>query len=47
MPLELAQHKIELDTSIPPTHQARYRVNPNYVVGVKQYINKLLTTRYI
>jgi hypothetical protein len=24
-PPEIAQHRIELDTMIPPTHQARYR----------------------
>jgi hypothetical protein len=24
IPLEFVQQKIELDTSIPPTHQARY-----------------------
>jgi hypothetical protein len=28
--LELVQHIIELDTSIPPTHQARYKLNFNY-----------------
>jgi hypothetical protein len=34
IPLELAQHRIELDVLIPPTHQARYRLNPYYVVDV-------------
>jgi hypothetical protein len=38
----LAQHRIELDTSIPLPHQARYRLNPNYVAIVKQNIDKLL-----
>jgi hypothetical protein len=33
--LELAQHRIELDTSIPPAHQARYKLNPNYATIVK------------
>jgi hypothetical protein len=47
IPPERAQHRIELDTSIPPTHQARYRLNPNYVVAIKQDINKLLTSRFI
>jgi hypothetical protein len=42
--LELVQHIIELDTSIPLTHQARYKLNPNYVVVVKQDIDKLLAT---
>jgi hypothetical protein len=32
---EWAQHKIKLDTSIPPTHQARYILIPNYVATVK------------
>jgi hypothetical protein len=41
---KLAQHCIELDTLIPPTHQVRYIMNPNYVVAIKQNINKLLTT---
>jgi hypothetical protein len=43
----LAQHKIELDTSIPTTHQTRYRLNPNYVAVVKQDINKLLAIRFL
>jgi hypothetical protein len=47
MPLELTQQRIELNTSIPRTHQARYRLNPNYVATVKQDINKLLATRFI
>ncbi len=42
IPLELAQHKIKLDTSIPPTHQARNKLNPNCAVIVKHDINKLL-----
>jgi hypothetical protein len=28
--LKLAQHRIELDTLIPPTHHAKYKMNPNY-----------------
>jgi hypothetical protein len=35
IPSELAHHHTELDTSIPPTHQARSRMNPNYVADVK------------
>lgn len=46
IPLELAQHKIELDTSIPPTHQTRYTMNPYYVVIVKHDIDKLIS-KYI
>jgi hypothetical protein len=40
IPLELFQHIIELDTSIPPTHETRYKLNPNYVVAIKQGIDK-------
>jgi hypothetical protein len=47
IPLELAQHKIELNTIIPPTHQARYKLNPNYATTIKYDINKLLTTGLI
>jgi len=36
IPLELAQHKIELDTIIPPA------IIPNYVIEIKKYIDKLL-----
>jgi len=36
-----------LDTSIPPAHQARYKLNPNYATIVKQYINKLLVAGFI
>jgi hypothetical protein len=35
IPLKIIQHKIELDTIVPPTHQARYRSNPNYVTIIK------------
>jgi predicted transcriptional regulator len=35
IPLELAQQIIELDTSIPPTHQTRYKLNPNYASTIK------------
>jgi hypothetical protein len=47
IPLELAQHKIELDTTIPLAHQAGYTLNLNYVVAVKQDIDKLLVARFI
>ncbi len=33
--LVIAQHQIELDTTIPPTHKTRYQLNPNYVVIIK------------
>jgi hypothetical protein len=32
---ELTPHRIELNTSIPPTHQVRYRLNPNYATTIK------------
>ncbi len=35
IPLEIAQHRIEPDITIPPTHQTRYRLNPNYATIVK------------
>jgi hypothetical protein len=47
IPLEPAQHIIEFDITIPPIHQAMYILNPNYVISVKQNIDKLLTTRFI
>jgi hypothetical protein len=47
IPPKLAQHRIELDTSIPLMHQASYRLNPNYDVAVKQNIDKLLVARFI
>jgi len=45
--LELAQHKIELDTTIPLAHQARYKLNPNYATIIKQDIDKLLAIGFI
>jgi len=44
---KLAQHIIELNTSIRPTYQARYELNPNYAVAIKQDIDKLLVARFI
>jgi len=44
---KLVQHIIELNTSIPPTHQARYRLNPNYATTIKQDIDKLLAIGFI
>jgi len=35
IPLKLAQHKIKLDTTIPSTHHAKYRLNPNYATTIK------------
>jgi len=47
IPPKLAQHRFEIDTSIPPAHQARYTLNPNYVIVIKQDIDKLLVARFI
>jgi len=47
IPLELAQQKIELDTTIPPTYQAKYKLNPKYVTRIRQNIDKLLAARFI
>ncbi len=47
IPLGLGQEKIELDTIIPLAHQAKYRLNPNYVVIMKYDIDKLLVANFI
>jgi hypothetical protein len=47
IPSRLAQHKIELHTSIPPAHQAKYKLNPNYAAPIKHDIDKLLVARFI
>jgi hypothetical protein len=38
---------LELDTIIASAHQARYKLNPNYVTIVKQNIDKLLVVGFI
>jgi hypothetical protein len=35
IPLELAQHGIELDITIPLTHHTKYVLNPNYATTFK------------
>jgi len=47
IPLHIAQYWIELDTTISPSHQNPYRMNPNYVAIIKQDLDKLLTPRFI
>ncbi len=47
IPPEIAQHRIELDTIVPLAHQARYRLNLDYVVIVKQNIDKLFDIGFI
>jgi hypothetical protein len=46
IPLEIAQHIIELDTTIPLARLARYRLNPNYAIVVKQDKGKLLVVGF-
>jgi len=44
--LKLAQHHIKLDTLIPPTHHARYKMNPNYEQLLSK-TNKILIVRFL
>ncbi len=43
----IVQHQIEFDITIPHVHQVRYQMNPNYVVVVKQDLDKLLNVGFI
>ena len=43
----MAQHRIVLEKNVPPIHQARYRMNPNYASIVKHDIDKLLAAGFI
>jgi hypothetical protein len=47
IPPRIVQHYIELDITIPPVHQARYQMNPNYTIVVKYDLNKLLNASFI
>jgi len=47
IPLKLVQHKIEMDTTIPPIDHSKYRLNPNYITTMKQDIDKLLIASFI
>jgi hypothetical protein len=47
IPPKIIQHRIELDTTTPPTRQARYKLNLNYVAIIKQDINKLFDASFI
>jgi hypothetical protein len=47
IPPEITHHWIELDTLIPPIHQARYLLNLNYSVIIKQDIDKLFVAHFI
>jgi hypothetical protein len=35
IPPKLAKYRIESNTTIPPTHHAKYKLNPNYVIAIK------------
>ena len=47
IPKHIATHRIELDTAIRPSHQAWYRMNPNYAKVVKEDLEKLLKAGFI
>ncbi len=47
IPIEIVQHRIELDTIVPFAHQAKYWLNLNYATIIKQNINKLLVAGFI
>jgi hypothetical protein len=47
IPLDITQHQIELNTSIPPIHQTRYWLNLNYVAIVKHDIDKIFIASFI
>jgi hypothetical protein len=47
IPLDIVQHQIELDTSIPHAHQAKYQLNLNYAAIIKHDIDKLLVASFI
>jgi hypothetical protein len=47
IPPHIAEHKIELDIIIPPSHQTHYRMNPNYATVIKQDLDKLLVVGFI
>jgi hypothetical protein len=47
IPPKLAQHIIELDIIILSAHHAKNKLNPNYIIEVKQDIDKLLTVGFI
>ncbi len=47
IPPELLQHWIELDTTIPLAHRAKYKLNPNYATIIKQNIDKFMVASFI
>jgi hypothetical protein len=47
IPPHIAQHWIELNLMILPSHQNWYWMNPNYVVMVKQDLDKFFIAGFI
>jgi hypothetical protein len=47
IPPHIVKHKIELEITIPPSHQVHYCMNPNYATVVKQDPDKLLAIGFI
>jgi hypothetical protein len=41
------EHIIEFDTTIPPSQQMHYCMNPNYMMVIKQDLDKLLAIGFI
>ena len=46
-PAKICQHRIELKLDAIPSHQRRYRMNPNYADVVKKDLDKLLAAGFI
>jgi hypothetical protein len=47
IPPHITKHKIELDTTILPSHQMHYHMNPKYAMIIKQDLDKLLAISFI
>jgi hypothetical protein len=47
IPEHIATHRIKLDSTSLPVHQARYRINPNYAQAVKDDLEWLLNARFV
>jgi hypothetical protein len=47
IPPLVAQHQIELEKDVSPTHQPRYQMNPNYANIVEPNVDKLLKAGFM
>ncbi len=47
IPREICEHKIELVANAQPIKQRQYRMNLNYALKIKEYLDKLLDTGFI